>query len=421
MADARQETDSLAKLLPGIAGHWEHATLLMRGLVAEAVHRTDSFELTRGVRADGRGSSIYEALGGLFQAALPAVFPERVRSEVCGRAIGTRLQCEIYRGLLERAPTGSPVPASAERAGDRRILRRHRQGAPISVPLPIGDGRWCLRRARHWLALSLRLDNDGHPTLAAAIQDLGESPSIDQGFAQIHWFRLGVTALLDGAEDEGSAFLTAVREARALSWPWSLGERGDEYPAHGILRRVAVIHAAAGEVGRVNETLRRLTRILAVAQGKRVPLAIIRLAAARRGRDHAMDRPIEVGPSAARLQCGSARSSPTVGCAANPDRGDVPSAMERLASYGRPWFVAYWTQIRRLGRTYSNWLGRSVTEGSRSMRLAGGRIGLRHAPASRVRRPRGRPGAGHPLRERKAVWVARKAVASEPCQVEMSA
>lgn len=278
LADARREANALAGLLPSLAGHWEHVTLLMRGLVAESVHRTDCFELAEASDRMTVVARYYEDLGGLFHAALPTVFPDRVRSEVCGRALGTRLQCEIYAELLEQ---DTDRIARARRLSDRAIdefpaaADKERQ-YQYRCQLETAAGAF---EARHWLALSLRLDNDGHPALAAAIQDLGESPSIDQGFAQIHWFRLGVTALLDGAEDEGSAFLMAVREARALSWPWSLGERGDEYPAHGILRRVAVIHAAAGEVGRVNETLRRLTRILAVAQGERVPLAIIRLAA----------------------------------------------------------------------------------------------------------------------------------------------
>ena len=103
LRDARRETEFMERLLPSLAGRWEHATLLMRGLVAQAVHQTDCFDHAAASARMTVVAGYYGQLGELFHAALPAVFPERVRSDLHGRALGTWLQSEILAGLREPA------------------------------------------------------------------------------------------------------------------------------------------------------------------------------------------------------------------------------------------------------------------------------------------------------------------------------
>ena len=218
LRDARREADNLQRLLPSLAGRWEHATLLMRGLVAEAVHRTDCFD-HEGASARMRVvADYYGQLGELFHAALPAVFPERVRSDLHGRALGTWLQSEVLAGLRD------PARLEAARAlSDRAIdefpaeVDKERQ-YQYRCQLETAAGEYA--EARRFLARSLRLPDCSHAALAGAVADLGGVSASAQGFPLLHWFRLGAAAALAGAGDERDAFLEAVERAGALNWEW---------------------------------------------------------------------------------------------------------------------------------------------------------------------------------------------------------
>src|SRR5690606_35376739 len=84
-----------------LAGQWEHATLLMRGLVAQGVHLTDCFEHDAASSRMEVAAKYYGELGSLFHVILPDVFPERVRSDLHGRALGTWLQSEVLGSLSQ--------------------------------------------------------------------------------------------------------------------------------------------------------------------------------------------------------------------------------------------------------------------------------------------------------------------------------
>jgi tetratricopeptide (TPR) repeat protein len=276
---ARCQAQDMERLLPAIAGHWEHATLLMRGLVAHGVHLTDCFEHGRACARMGVAANYYGELGSLFQAALPEVFPARVRSDLHGRVLGTWLQSELLAGLchddqarLDRARELSEraideFPAEADR--ERQYQYRSQ------IEAAAGN----FTDARRWLARSLHLADDSHDALASAILLLAGQPAVAEGFVQLHWFRLGAAACLAGASDESKDFLAAVEKHRALEWRWSRTDGPTDYPAHGILRRVAVLHALRGETAPALDVLRRLTQLLSGEQADRFVLQTVRLAA----------------------------------------------------------------------------------------------------------------------------------------------
>jgi hypothetical protein len=274
--DARREAVGIEALIPKLAGHWEHATLMMRGLVAEAVHRTDCFDYAAAASRMSVVAGYYGSFAELFHSALPDLFPTRVRSDLHGRALGTWLQSEILAGLREPAR----LPAARE-LSDRAIDEfvavgdKDRQYQYRSQ-LETAAGNFA--EARRYLAHSLGLDSDMHAALAGAILVVGERSRIEQGFALLHWLRLGVTAALDAVHTEAAAFLAAVATPGVLDSPWCQGEMTD-YPVHGILRRVAVVQALRGDVAAAVASVRRLGDILDSEPTERLVLDAVRLAA----------------------------------------------------------------------------------------------------------------------------------------------
>jgi tetratricopeptide (TPR) repeat protein len=133
--------------------------------------------------------------------------------------------------------------------------------------------------ARLYLARSLRLKADSHEAIASAIVALAEQSPFAEGFAQLHWFRLGETACLDGNQEEANAFLATVEHAGALDWRWSRADGPTDYPAHGILRRASVLRGLRGEAELALENLRRLAHLLSGKQAGHFVLQTVRLAA----------------------------------------------------------------------------------------------------------------------------------------------
>ncbi len=295
LQDAKQHVGQMHTLLPKLAGQWEHAPLLMRGLVAKGVHLTDCFEHDNASARMEIVAGYYRELGEMFHVVLPDVFPERVRSDMYGRALGTWLQSEILGGLchgdfnrLEAARELSEL-AIDEFPAEADEFRQYQYRSQLETA--IGD----FVEARRFLARSLGLTTDTHSAIATAIRRLNESSPVASGFAQLHWFRLGVTAHLDGDTIESGDFLEAVNETDALNWAWSRLDGPIDYPVHGILRRVAVINALRGQWKPSLNALKRLASLLAGKFTDRVVLQTIRLAA------HAEAAVIRVFPASLRF------------------------------------------------------------------------------------------------------------------------
>jgi tetratricopeptide (TPR) repeat protein len=177
MREARRQAQQMAELLPALAGQWEHATLLMRGLVTHGVHLTDCFEHNAASFRMEVAAKYYGELGVLFHVALPDVFPERVRSDLYGRVLGTWLQSEILAGLC-RADAGRLD--QARRLNEQAIeefpaeVDKERQYQYRSqLETAAGD----FPTARRYLARSLRLAQDSHEALASAIVPSANSRS----------------------------------------------------------------------------------------------------------------------------------------------------------------------------------------------------------------------------------------------------
>jgi hypothetical protein len=277
LEDARRDAEELKQLAPSLAGQWEHASLLLRGMVAESVHLTDCFDHSAASSRMELVVSYYAQLGDLFQAALPTVFPDRIRSDLCGRALGTWLQSEIFAGLQDprRLPAARDLSDRAidEFTSERDKARQYQYRCHLET------AAGCYPEARTYLALSLGVVDTSHASISASITRIGETRSGDQGFPLLHWLRIGATAVLNRVEEEQEKFLATIADSSILDSPWCRGEATTEYPVHGILRYAAITRTARDESTAALTLLTRLHELTRQGQTRRVILRAVQLAA----------------------------------------------------------------------------------------------------------------------------------------------
>jgi hypothetical protein len=253
----REEADRLEKLISALAGQWEYVTLLMEGLVAEGVHRIDCWEYDVVATKMKLVADYYREVSSLFSVAFPDVFPEKIRSELRGKALGTWLQAEIYAGATRSTRLNKARELSDlclvefTTPGDKARQYQYR------CHLETLAGNFAI--AREYLAKNFELEDNSHNALARYITTLED---FYQGFALLHWLRLGTIAYLDNNHSEWQEFSIALKQFKLSNNLWCKGQQSTHYPTHGILRRIALIDAIEGKQDFVAlGTLRNLTSI----------------------------------------------------------------------------------------------------------------------------------------------------------------
>jgi hypothetical protein len=258
LAEAGEEVVRIERLVPSLAGRWEHFTLLTEGLIARAVHQTDCFRFAEASEGMRRIAERYEGLAQAFSAGGPGPPQPVVHSDLRGKALGTWLQSEMLGGPLDgealARARGLSDAAAAEFLSEDDRERQWQYRCQLETFA--GD----FPAALAFLARSLKA-GPSHASVAASIAGLADEP-VEQGFALMHWLRLVSAVLLSrDAAGGGPAEAAAALDALNLGGnPWCSGQNV-YYPAHSILRHLAVIRAARGAGGealRLLGTLRRL-------------------------------------------------------------------------------------------------------------------------------------------------------------------
>lgn len=101
LVGARAAVAQLDALTPALAQRWEHSSLLMQGLIAQAVHHTDCFAYDDVAARMKVVTTYYGELSSLFSTLMPTVFPSQIRSNARAEALGTWVQTETYAGLRD--------------------------------------------------------------------------------------------------------------------------------------------------------------------------------------------------------------------------------------------------------------------------------------------------------------------------------
>jgi hypothetical protein len=232
----------IERLTPSLAGRWEHTGLLIDGQLRLAVHWTDLMRFEDAAQRMEQFCRFIEETSSLFHDSVPTVFPDQVYSSLLGKALGTRLQTEMFRGLED------PQYMELARELSDRALEQFDDPADVArqkqyrCQLETYAGN--MSSARSWLARSLGITDDSHSEIANFIDSLTDHWA--QGFALIHWCRIGSYSLIhDNAESE--AFWMAFKDTKNFRNNRWFREDSLDYPAHGIRRFLAPLLAHYGE------------------------------------------------------------------------------------------------------------------------------------------------------------------------------
>ena len=167
---------------------------------------------------------------------------DRVRSQLRGKALGTWLQSEIYAGAAQPERLHKARGLSAlcieefTSSGNKAIQYQYRcQLETIALDFTT---------AREYLAKSLNSEDISHQAIAI---EIGDREEFTQGFALLHWLRLGTVAYMSGNLQEWDEFDAALKQSKLLKNPWCTGQQTTNYPIHGILRQVNLIELIRGE------------------------------------------------------------------------------------------------------------------------------------------------------------------------------
>ncbi|MFH0946259.1 MAG: hypothetical protein V2A76_13750 [Planctomycetota bacterium] len=271
---AREAMHAMVPLTPHLAERWEHGDVLLRGLVVEAVHRTDCYEHTEARDRSRLVAGFYGSLADLCHDALGDVFPETVRSQVLGEALGTELQAEMYAGGLDDAARLESLRSLSDRALDQfsREEDRNRQ-LQYRCQLEMLAGQF--EEARRYLAQAVGVEEPAYGALWSGAQ--GDGPA--RPWFLLHYLRLASRALLHGSAGERKEAQGVIARARLECLPEIVTPPPQEYPAHGIRRYAAVAAAATGDVNGALSILGQLRALYPEDNPTRQPLlATIRIA-----------------------------------------------------------------------------------------------------------------------------------------------
>lgn len=236
---ARPLVNELERTSALLSNSWEHGSLVIEALNLQAVHLIDCAEYDKASQRMKAVCGFYENMSVLMSDALPGIFPERVHSENAGKALGTWLQSEMYAGLSDAARLDFARTLSERAIAEFFVDDDKKRQYQYRCQLETIAGQ--LGEARKWLAESLGLSDAGHTEIASRIKGMHGAA---QGFAMLHWSRIGMEAGRLAAKGELTAFIKAFTDTALDNTPW-VTDTDMDYPAHGIRRHLLVAMAAA--------------------------------------------------------------------------------------------------------------------------------------------------------------------------------
>ena len=267
--EAEAEAKAMHAIARRLARQWERAPILFDGLIAEAVHLTDAFEFDR-VSTDMRlVAKAMETQSDLFSNYRGGEFPDPIRFDLRAKAIGTLLQCEMFKGFATddhiRQVRDLSDLAIAEFVDPKDKARQYQYRCHLETIA--GD----FDLARRYLIWSIRETQTSeadfsHVAIRRLLPEANDNPSWSHDFTVSHWLRLGSKICLqDNVERE--EFWRSFRQS-GLTRFYLESSRLSDHPIHNILRFIAVIQASHQQFDHAFTALNRLHELDAIGKNQ---------------------------------------------------------------------------------------------------------------------------------------------------------
>lgn len=259
--EASTDGARLDDLIPELAARWEYSSDIFEALIARAVHQNDCFEHEPAIKNMNSVISFFSNLSGFFADAFPEkLFPENVKSDLWAKALGTKVQSQMFLLMQDRCAIDD-VRETSDAAIEQFALEddKARQYQFRSEIEAIAKD-W--ESARRYVAKSLGTTEHSHNAIASKIASLELK---NQGFPLLHWTRLGGMAAVNGDRSEVQSFVAALKSNKLTNNQWIIGTVDAGYPLHGILRRMAAVKVFHGDQSGANACISRLRNIVAAS------------------------------------------------------------------------------------------------------------------------------------------------------------
>lgn len=239
------EARAMRILARTLARQWERAPILFDGLIAQAVHLTDSFEFDQ-VSSDMRlVAKSLETQSDLFSNYHAGEFPDPIKFDLRAKALGTLVQSEMLKGFSDvdrlRETRQLSEAAIAEFTDPRDQARQYQYRCHLETIA--GDYDAARRYLTRSIQEPLNRDNDfSHAAIGSLLSKSSANPGWQQEFSASHWLRLGARICLSNDAEQGLFLAAYDRSNFFRSFTQSRTSR--DFPIHNILRFLAVVEAA---------------------------------------------------------------------------------------------------------------------------------------------------------------------------------
>ena len=266
-----EEAETLDQLKSKLYQQVEHLSLLMEGLIAQAVHYTDCFEFDKAINNTQFVIDFYDYF---FREEMQAFFNllvqdndnnNSIKSDLRAKGFGTCLQAQAYKYLRNNDPELlNKARENSERAINEFVaLNDKKRQYQYRSQLETAGGNF--NASRQYLAKSLNLNKDS--SYLDIMKHIERQSEInDQAFPLLHLFRLGYGCYFHSNHTEWQTFQEALQQSRLLVNPWFVTNPPEDYPIHGILRRVASFGLIMGNTDFAEQALAKLNKLKPIAK-----------------------------------------------------------------------------------------------------------------------------------------------------------
>lgn len=279
LLDAERECQAMQQLQESLAQQWEQVPLLTDGFIVQAVHQADCFDFRQaGKRLELIADSL-KVQSQILQNFMSGGNAQPIHFDVRAKALGTLIQCLTLAGLDNASDLQRARSASDEAINEFISLQDKARQFQYRCHLETVAKDFVT--ARRFLMKALRPLQEpadiSHQGLAHAIRRLETEDGFNFRFTLMHWLRIGAKAGLAEDSAEFNSFTKAFGSAPFNSSDWCTGKIED-WPAHLILRFIAIVQALSGQTEASITSLQKLDEITP-NDGKHLTLSTITLAA----------------------------------------------------------------------------------------------------------------------------------------------